>query len=248
MFDWFKKKPKAAAEPDRSTLVPRIKTMDTEEVAFLAAIVARPDDDLLRLVYADWLEEHGHSDRSTFLRKQVQAASGSPVRVITQAILEENVRLRAAAPAAWATWAFTLAAADFGPRLAPYFGIHDRYERGLLTVVQGGVAQLLVDLPELFRLAPLRDVVLVDYADELAQLLQLGELSRLRRLVVQAPRDPEFTEQFLLALTQSRPVSGLYYAIDYEEAEFEEEEDLLSPDDWNRIREWNPSVVPPQEP
>ena len=30
--------------------------------AFLDAIFAQPDDDTPRLVYADWLEEHGHAD------------------------------------------------------------------------------------------------------------------------------------------------------------------------------------------
>lgn len=44
----------------------RGKGMSVEE-AFLAAIRAKPADDTLRLVYADWLEERGDS-RSDFLR------------------------------------------------------------------------------------------------------------------------------------------------------------------------------------
>ena len=35
--------------------------MSTEERALLAAIVANPDDDTPRLVYADWLDEHADS-------------------------------------------------------------------------------------------------------------------------------------------------------------------------------------------
>jgi uncharacterized protein (TIGR02996 family) len=38
------------------------------EAAFLEAIRAAPHDDGLRLVYADWLEEHGQSDKAEFLR------------------------------------------------------------------------------------------------------------------------------------------------------------------------------------
>jgi uncharacterized protein (TIGR02996 family) len=39
----------------------------TEERAFLAAILERPDDDATKLVYADWLEEHG-DPRAEYLR------------------------------------------------------------------------------------------------------------------------------------------------------------------------------------
>jgi uncharacterized protein (TIGR02996 family) len=41
--------------------------------AFLRAILAAPDDDTLRLVYADWLEEHG-DPRSEFIRIQIALA------------------------------------------------------------------------------------------------------------------------------------------------------------------------------
>lgn len=43
--------------------------MTTEQDLF-AAIVATPDDDGPRLVYADWLEEHGDSERCEFIRAQ----------------------------------------------------------------------------------------------------------------------------------------------------------------------------------
>ncbi|MBN9121838.1 MAG: TIGR02996 domain-containing protein [Planctomycetes bacterium] len=42
--------------------------------AFLAAIVAEPDDDTRRLVAADFLEEHGEPDRAAFIRVQVELA------------------------------------------------------------------------------------------------------------------------------------------------------------------------------
>jgi uncharacterized protein (TIGR02996 family) len=42
---------------------------------FLEDIVAHPDDDTPRLILADWLEEHGDSDRAEFIRVQVQRAS-----------------------------------------------------------------------------------------------------------------------------------------------------------------------------
>jgi uncharacterized protein (TIGR02996 family) len=38
----------------------------------LRGITAAPDDDLPRLVYADWLEEHGRAPRATFIRMQIE--------------------------------------------------------------------------------------------------------------------------------------------------------------------------------
>jgi uncharacterized protein (TIGR02996 family) len=42
--------------------------------AFLAAIVADPDDDTTRLAAADFLEENGDADRAAFIRIQVELA------------------------------------------------------------------------------------------------------------------------------------------------------------------------------
>lgn len=42
--------------------------------AFIDAIVADPDDDTIRLIAADWLEEHGDVDRAAFIRIQVELA------------------------------------------------------------------------------------------------------------------------------------------------------------------------------
>ncbi len=45
------------------------------QAAFLADIVAHPEDDAPRLVYADWLEENGDPDRASFIRTQCRLAS-----------------------------------------------------------------------------------------------------------------------------------------------------------------------------
>ncbi len=49
--------------------------------AFLRAIHADPDDDMWRLVFADWLEENGEPDRAEFIRLQVRRAQiETPIR------------------------------------------------------------------------------------------------------------------------------------------------------------------------
>jgi uncharacterized protein (TIGR02996 family) len=44
--------------------------MPPEQAAFLADIQANPDDDRPRLVFADWLEDHGDPARAEFIRVQ----------------------------------------------------------------------------------------------------------------------------------------------------------------------------------
>src|SRR5437763_14201269 len=60
----------------------------TDRAAFLAAIAAAPADDLPRLVFADWLDEHGDPDRAEFIRLQCAAARGEPADPTRVAALE----------------------------------------------------------------------------------------------------------------------------------------------------------------
>jgi uncharacterized protein (TIGR02996 family) len=60
----------------------------TEREAFIAAILAAPDDDLPRLVYADWLEEQGEVERAEFIRVQCELAK--PERCLTPNITTWN--------------------------------------------------------------------------------------------------------------------------------------------------------------
>jgi len=48
----------------------------TPDAALLQAILTDPSDDLPRLAYADWCEEHGHTDRANFIRAQLALFHG----------------------------------------------------------------------------------------------------------------------------------------------------------------------------
>ena len=50
----------------------------SEEWALRQAVIASPEDDLPRLVYADWLDEAGDPGRAEFIRAQVQLAKTAP--------------------------------------------------------------------------------------------------------------------------------------------------------------------------
>ena len=43
----------------------------TDRAALLAAVLAAPEDDAPRLVYADWLDEHGEGERAELIRVQI---------------------------------------------------------------------------------------------------------------------------------------------------------------------------------
>src|SRR5262245_16313050 len=45
-----------------------------EHEGFLQAILAAPEEDAPRLIYADWLEDHGDPDRAAFIRVQIELA------------------------------------------------------------------------------------------------------------------------------------------------------------------------------
>ncbi|MBM3980407.1 MAG: TIGR02996 domain-containing protein [Planctomycetes bacterium] len=47
----------------------------SDEKALLAAIWAHPHEDTPRLMYADWLDEHGQGERAEFIRVQIEAAN-----------------------------------------------------------------------------------------------------------------------------------------------------------------------------
>lgn len=52
--------------------------MSETERALLAAILAAPGDDTPRLVYADWLDEHGRSEQAAIIRCDYWRLGGNP--------------------------------------------------------------------------------------------------------------------------------------------------------------------------
>ena len=56
----------------------------TDQDSLMRSILDAPDDDAPRLVYADWLEEHGEAERAEFIRLQIEAErlpEGEPARL-----------------------------------------------------------------------------------------------------------------------------------------------------------------------
>src|SRR5262245_22546514 len=61
--------------------------------ALEAAIIADADDDGPRLIYADWLEDHGDPVRAEFIRVQCRLADLSPAEPDWADLLEREFQL-----------------------------------------------------------------------------------------------------------------------------------------------------------
>lgn len=102
--------------------------------AFLRTIRALPDDDTPRLVYADWLEETGETDRAEFIRLQ---CSG-----------QESERERELLQVSGPTWA--------GPLARQVYGY--TFRRGFIEEVTIGAASFLKIGEGLLAANPVRSV------------------------------------------------------------------------------------------
>ena len=71
--------------------------MDLER-AFTEDVIAHPEDDTPRLVFADWLDDRGDAVRAEFIRLQVAIAGGGP----SPAMLQREEQLVAENLASWA--------------------------------------------------------------------------------------------------------------------------------------------------
>lgn len=76
-------------------------TPNSEIRAFLRAIAEAPEDDLPRLVFADWLDEHGRGKRAEFIRVEVELASTRPG---APALFARRDALFRAHSAEWFAW------------------------------------------------------------------------------------------------------------------------------------------------
>jgi uncharacterized protein (TIGR02996 family) len=128
--------------------------------SFLEDIVAHPDDAAPRLIFADWLDEHGEAARADFIRLQVR----TPKNAAWHALLQEHAT----------RWTAELA----GVAKSALF------RRGFIEglVVQTEQMPAFVELlPQLCRLYPLRKLRLqLPSCDELRQVIDAFQSGMLR--------------------------------------------------------------------
>lgn len=146
--------------------------MSADREAFLQTILEDPDDDTSRLIFADWLEERGESERAELIRVQCELAR----------LPEDNPRHPHYAE--WKAREQALLRAHEREWAAPLAGLVNRseFQRGFIDVVTMEAAAFLAHAEALFRLAPVTHVRMLEGGQLLPQLADCPHLARLRRL------------------------------------------------------------------
>ncbi|MCI0701305.1 MAG: TIGR02996 domain-containing protein [Planctomycetia bacterium] len=210
--------------------------MDAEERALLAAIIANPEEDTPRLVYADWLDEHADDlpaapqasakAKAELIRLQIErstlifGAKGFEKRdnELGDRIeeLEEDYRR---------TWVREL------PTAARRRGVRFALDRGLLGEVECSVKFFIEAGAVLVAAAPVMTARLDGLTPlYVSKLAKSPQFTRLRTLKIYADGTPH---DVILQLLDSAPVSQLTalhldnWAIDYTEPDSESRSDSL---------------------
>ncbi len=150
----------------------------TDGQALRREVVRNPDDDTLRLIYADWLDENGRPERAALIRAQVEEAAAEPFSPAARAaagraepILRKNHR----------RWTEHLEGHVADPRFVRGFVGHVAAEAGRFPQVAGPV----------FGLEPVQSLFVYrapggDYLVPLEPVFDVPELQRLTALDLSA--------------------------------------------------------------
>jgi uncharacterized protein (TIGR02996 family) len=144
----------------------------THEEAFLEAIRESPEDDAPRLVFADWLDEHGDPARAEFIRVQCTLARTPTADARYQTLYLREARLLQENRERW----------------DPFFHrsgrVHVQFRRGFIELLAPRVEHFVKHSAELFAAAPTACKAYLDDVDHrtAARLAEVAGLSRLRVL------------------------------------------------------------------
>jgi uncharacterized protein (TIGR02996 family) len=172
-----------------------LKAVSRDEEALLQAVVAEPDSDVPRLVYADWLEEHGDEPRAAFIRVQCaladlgRAARRRPGKVLTGPFLDFAWLARVGASAEPRRRELEerekeLLLSHGEAWVAPFRGLAlaGLFERGFLVDVDVTVPTFWEHGGTLLARLPLELVTFVGGEVEVAELIDCPHLEGLRGL------------------------------------------------------------------
>lgn len=137
--------------------------------SLLDAIIARPEDDDLRLVYADWLEEHGEV-RGEFIRLQCELSQLVPYSQAYFAVLNRSEPILQANREHWAT--------ELGVKITRKI----KYVRGFPSILEVAATDFLKHGKRLQRATPLDWLRLPYSSNRVHKLVDSGLLEPLTGL------------------------------------------------------------------
>jgi uncharacterized protein (TIGR02996 family) len=142
------------------------------DAAFLRAILAAPDDDAPRLVYADWLDEQDDADRAEFIRLQIHLNRLVPGEAEWGPAYTRSHELELAHHVSWVN------------RLPQFEEVHWRiFSRGFISAAQFDSADAYFqNAKAVFSAAPVQELRLHRF--NWPEATRLGESKHLRRVRV----------------------------------------------------------------
>ncbi len=147
--------------------------MTSDGDALRRAILAQPDDDTLRLVYADWLDENAKPERAAFVRAQVWAAQAEPFSPDARKHFSAADRIPKTQKDEWAK--------TVRQRVLEW-----RFGRGFIEHAAVDIATFPRDAATLFAAEPIQSLRPVRFATagpvSLKMFFQTPELERVTRL------------------------------------------------------------------
>jgi uncharacterized protein (TIGR02996 family) len=193
----------------------------TDDTALYRAIVARPEDDTPRLVYADWLEENGREQEAEFIRLECRLETATPDQPEYADLLDRQEELR--------LWLQTHAP---GPRLN--FGKRLYVESGnawwrwtsrgfpqLQTFAADGhvrpgsrsIRAFAAALEKAFAMLPSRELnIEVLTIEELTELLKQPIIAALDSLLIQISTDEQTGDEAARVIANCQQLQNLRHA------------------------------------
>jgi uncharacterized protein (TIGR02996 family) len=168
-----------------------------DDKGLLHAVLDAANDDVPRLVYADWLEENGQSERAEFVRVQVEMARLPRHDARRTALRERNRALWVAHANAWL--------AEEVPKWARLGGAV--YRRGFLSAMRCTAAQWLKEGARLRKRGPLQHLLLEHVRP--AQMRALADCASLASITGLSRANTIFSTPELKALLGSPHLAHL---------------------------------------
>lgn len=157
----------------------------TDADAFLQAIIAAPDDDVPRLVFADYLEELGEERRAEFIRTHVASSTA----------LDGEERREAALRAA------ELLAEHRAEWVIPHFRAVQKFRRGFIESIATTAERLLTSAERVFAHSPIRELRIYNLGGWHLTFAALAELDRIEIL--------DLSNHFRIPLEELFPLAPL---------------------------------------
>jgi len=153
--------------------------MTSDEQAFMTAILAEPDEDTPRLVFADWLDERGTEDdkaRAALIRAQCQAEilpKGSKERRKLEKQAKEILKEHED------RWTQKLRDTNLG--------IRSTFRRGFIDLIEMSATVFTLHAKKLFEIAPtIRSAYFPDASNEVGRLAKCEFFARLASVDIHA--------------------------------------------------------------